>query len=286
MDPIILKFQDYQATFLPDKGMNMISFKKGPVEIIDQSTKNLFDERYAGLGALIGPHFHWRRLETIPAIKDESLFPHVSRIKEKKIGDPFSHGIARYAPWKAEFTENQVKATLSGKDTWNNVPLADLEGQNFKMELIVQLKNDGLHLNLSIVSDTLSIVGIHYYYHLPNGKGKIFSRVKNEFINEKREKIRIPENWSYDSQKNLVFDLNNQADYTFHPLPNPLEGAIILETEEYNLKTTYQCNCEENGWQLYHPKDSSFVCIEPISAKNPKHPVLSVSSMSIHLEIT
>ena len=46
-----------EATFAPLQGMNLLSFKKGDVEALDQTTKGLFIERYAGLGALIGPHF-------------------------------------------------------------------------------------------------------------------------------------------------------------------------------------------------------------------------------------
>src|SRR5690349_11544962 len=113
MEPIILENTTHdgsplQATFLPDKGMNLVSYKKGGVEVIDPSTKSLFEERYAGLGALIGPHFHRRRTDALPKIPDESLFPHIARVKAKGVHDPFSHGIARYAPWKAEKKNNTV----------------------------------------------------------------------------------------------------------------------------------------------------------------------------------
>jgi hypothetical protein len=87
--------QNLQAIFLPEKGMNLISYKKDETEVIDQSTRNLFEERFAGLGALIGPHFHHRKTEVIPPIKDESLFPHIARLKAKGIQEPFSHGIDR-----------------------------------------------------------------------------------------------------------------------------------------------------------------------------------------------
>jgi len=116
----------------------MISFKKGGLEIIDQSTQDQFKERFAGLGALIAPHFHRRRPESIPPIKDENLFPHIARVKAHGTQDPFSHGIGRYAPWKAEFTPTKVTAVLTGKDTWNGVPLSALEGQNFKMNFTAE----------------------------------------------------------------------------------------------------------------------------------------------------
>jgi hypothetical protein len=274
-----------RAEFIPEKGMNMISYKKGEIEIIDQSTSNLFEERYAGLGALIGPHFHRRRAESVPKIKDESLFPHIARVKAKGVQDPFSHGIARYAPWKAEKKGNQLKAIITGKDLWNGVPLSELEGQNFKMEFSAELKPNGLFLQLSIVSDTDSLIGIHYYYRLPNNQGKVISEVENKMRNSKGELQTIPPEWSFDTQHRLVFDLKQEADYNFRTYPDPLQGHIILETEEYSLLTKYQCKCEENSWQLYHPAGTSFVCIEPLSSQDPRHPNLSVSSLNIQLEI-
>lgn len=289
MSAIILEHQTkqgerLQATFLPDKGMNLISLKKGDLEVIDQSTKNLFEERYAGLGALIGPHFHHRKLEIIPSIKDESLFPHIARIKAKGVQEPFSHGIARYAPWKAEATVNHVKAQLTGKDLWNGIALASLEGQNFNMQLEAHLGEQGLFLTLSVVSDTASIVGIHYYYRLPQGKGRVISEVQNQFAIQGELKP-IPSDWQFDSQQRLIFDLQQEADFTFRPYPNPLHGNILLETEEYQLRTRYDCACAENCWQLYHPKEASFVCIEPLSSQDPRHPNLTVSSLNIHIEI-
>lgn len=273
-----------QATFWPDKGMNLISFKKGDLEIIDQSTKSLFEERYAGLGALIGPHFHHRRAEVIPIIKDESLFPHIARVKAKGVKEPFSHGIARYAPWKAEATATSIKAKITGKDTWNDIPLSALEGQNFTMTLEAHLREHGLYLELSVVSDTDSVVGIHYYYHLPNGKGRISSTVQNQVrINNQLQPI--PTTWPFDSQHHLILDLDADADFNFRPYPDPLKGEILLDTEVYQLRTLYECHCAENSWQLYHPKDASFVCIEPLSAQDPRHPNLTVSSLKIHLEI-
>ena len=285
--PIILRHQTeqgdlLQASFLPDQGMNLISFKKGELEIIEQSTRSLFEERYAGLGALIGPHFHRRKPETIPPIEDESLFPHIARVKANGTQDPFSHGISRYAPWKAEATLDSVKATLSGKDKWNGVPLSSLEGQNFNMTLEAKLGEEGMSIHLSVVSDTNSLVGTHYYYALPQGKGKIVSSVQNKMIaNEKWQPI--PSDWDCDSQQSLIFDLEKEADFTFHPYPDPLKGKILLDTETYQLLVSYKCNNGENCWQLYHPKGASFVCIEPISARNPRHPTLTVSSIDIHL---
>ncbi|MBA3956927.1 MAG: hypothetical protein H0X51_00830 [Parachlamydiaceae bacterium] len=273
-----------QASFLPESGMNMISYKKDNVEIIDPTTRSLFEERYAGLGALIGPHFHRRRPETLPRIKDESIFPHIARVKAKGNIDPFSHGIARYAPWKYQETKNSIKGTLTGKDLWNGVALSELEGQNFTMTFAAELTPAGLTLNLSVISDTDSLVGIHYYYRLPNGVGTVKSRI-SPFINVNGEKHSPPSSWHLDNQKNVEIPLDQALDCTLHPFPDQLRGKILLETSEYHLMTTYQCISQENCWQLYHPEGASYVCIEPISAQDPRHPNLTVSSLNINLQI-
>jgi hypothetical protein len=274
----------YQASFLPDVGMNLVSFKRNDVEIIDQNTKNLFEERSSGLGPLIGPHFHRRKSEIIPKLENESLFPHIERCRAKKIEDPFSHGIARYAPWKIiSSSENQIVAQLLGKEEWNGVPLSKIEGQNFAMKMTAALGKWGLMLELSVVSDTDSLVGIHYYYHLPAGNNRIRSHVQKRCWKE-GQLIDIPPEWGYEEGK-LDFELNQGADYTFSCAPDPLRGDIWLETKAYRLRTLYACNCQENAWQLYHPKGASFVCIEPVSAQDPRHPNLTVSSLSIQLHV-
>lgn len=288
MNPIVLKNKTasgdiLEAVFMPDNGMNMISFKLGDLEVIDQSTRNLFEERYAGLGALIGPHFHHRRREILPIIKDESLFPHIARVKSKGIEEPFSHGIGRYAPWQAKATDTKVSAVLTGKDTWNGVPLAALEGQNFKMTFDAEMTPVGLSLDLSVVSDADSLVGIHYYYYLPNKNGTVTSRVQKTMIDQKVLKP-VPEHWM-DGQQTLKLSCDQSIDCTFFPFPDPLGGHILLDAGAHRLLTKYSCLCNENSWQLYHPAGSSFVCIEPISSQDPRHPNLTVSSLHIDLQI-
>ena len=280
MKPIVLKNESFEATFLPDRGMNLISFKKGNIEVIDQSTKQDFEERFAGLGPIIGPHFHRRNPRIIPPIKNKDMFPHI----EKMQADPFSHGIGRYAPWQTEVTDTQVHAQLSGDDTWNDIKLSELEGQKFKMEFNADLTPEGLKLEMSVVSDTDSIVGIHYYYHLPQGTGKIISTVQNKYI-VNNELKPLPDNWNFDAQHKLTYDLDQDTDFTFFPHPNPLEGKILLDTGVYQLMTRYTCASQENSWQLWHPKGASFVCVEPLSSQNPRRPNLTVSSIKIHLQI-
>ncbi len=265
MAPLVLKStlssgEELVAQFLPERGMTLQTFKRGSIEVIDQETKTAFEQRSAGLGPLIGPHFHRRIGAILPKISDESKFPHIAWCRQHGIEDPFSHGIARYAPWKAEIAENKIKASISGNDQWEGVPLKELEGQNFEMRLEASLDHLGLHLNLSVVSESDSLVGIHYYYSLPNKRGVI-------------------------KAGELFFPLEGAMDANYRPSPDPLHGVIWLETETYRLKTSYKCPCAENSFQIYHPEGASFVCIEPVSSQDPHHPNLTASSLSIDLEI-
>lgn len=271
-----------EAVFAPSHGMNLLHFKRGSRDVIDQSTKQQFEERFAGHGALIGPHFHRRKV--VPAIKDESLFPHIAFCKAQKINDPFSHGVGRYAPWKYEATENTIKAVLTGKEEWNGMPLSAIEGQNFKMVYEAELKSDGLHIALSVVSDTDSLIGLHYYYALPQKKGFVKSEIQAHYLDQGIKKP-LRSTWNVREGHHLTFDLQEEADYTFHSFPHPLQASIVLDAIDYQLRVHYSCDSQENAWQLYHPKDASYVCIEPISAQDPRHPNLTVSSLNIHLEI-
>lgn len=264
MEPVVLTYGDYQAIFLPLQGMNLISFKRAGIEVIDQETNEAFLQRSAGLGALIGPHFHRRKPDLIPHLENPLAFPQSAYCEAHGIQDFFSHGVARYVPWKYECKENALKGVITGKDVWCGVPLAVLENQNFQMTMEVSLNEKGLHIQLSVVSDSDSLVGLHYYYRLPQGKGVIKTQT---------------------SENKGVIHLEEAIDSTFHPFPDPLRGEIFLETEEFILKTAYECASQENCFQIYHPKEASYVCIEPISAQDPRAPNLTVSSLLVHLTI-
>lgn len=285
MNPVILQNDLLKATFLPEKGMNLLSLQREGIEIIDQSTKAEFEERFAGHGALIGPHFHRKNANIISPISNETLFPHIARVKAKGIQDPFSHGIARYAPWKVESSSPQkIVASLTSKEEWNGVALATLEGQNFKLQFSAELVENEVQIQYSVVSEKDSVIGLHYYYRLPENKGRIVTRVQKKCL-VKGEQKSVTELYPVDEQQKLQFDLLDFVDTTFYPFPHHLEGDILLITSEYQLRTKYWCPSQENSWQLYHPKNASYVCIEPLSAQDPRHPNLTVSSLRVHLEV-
>jgi galactose mutarotase-like enzyme len=163
-------------------------------------------------------------------------------------------------------------------------PLAQLQGQDFRMTMDVDLSPEGLHLNLSVISDFDSLVGIHYYYALPNGKGRVHSDVRPTYRDGDEVKD-LPTDWEIDAQNGLSYDLSHAADYGFYPYKNPCGAHIVLDTEAYRLHTEYSTTCQENTWQLYRPAGAEFVCVEPMTAQDPRKPLLSVSSISIDLRI-
>lgn len=243
-----LRAGDYTVTFVPGRGMNFVSLKKGSIEIIDQATQSLFEERNAGLGAFIGPHFHHR-----PWVKKE----------------PYSHGIGRYVPWKVESaSEKEVRAVLRGSDVWNGVALKELEGQDFTMYYSAIATLEGIEIHLSVQSETESVVGLHTYYALTNGEGRVKAQIAEK-----------------DHVLNLAFKTSGLTDLNFHPYPDPLKGVVELKTEGYGVRVEYACDNEENSFQLWHPESVSFVCIEPLSAKDPRKPKLSASQLKVRISV-
>jgi hypothetical protein len=275
---------EYTATFAPDKGMNLLSLKKAGYELIDPSTRTLFEKRFAGLGALIGPHFHYRHEDAQPKLDNEALFPHIEVSRQMGAKDPFSHGIGRYAPWQIRLsTQDKIGAELRGEDRWQGVPLKDIEGQDFYMSYEALLTSSGLYIDLSVQSVHPSIVGLHTYYALQDKKGRITARVQDSYTDQGVFKP-IPSTWNYANHL-LQVDLPALQDYGFLPYPDLKQGAVSLETGDKKVKVQFFSDTEELSWQLWQPKEASFVCIEPLSAKNPRKCSANNSKIKILISV-
>ncbi|GAB5412154.1 MAG: hypothetical protein ChlgKO_12680 [Chlamydiales bacterium] len=248
----------FKAKFAPECGMNLLSFSRDGVEIIDQNTKELFEQRFAGLGALIGPHFHHRQAFEIPTDFDVAPFPHIQRIKT---AEPFSHGIARYVPWAYDSCSTQIKAVLKSSDEVAGIPLRKLEGFDFEMHLEATMMPWGLLFHYSVESEKPSVIGFHTYYALDDAPAVVITDDKKEI------------------------SINGAFDTNFHPKDPLVENRILLNTKNYSLHLFYECPSQENSWQLFHPEGASYVCIEPLSAKNPRKPVNCTSQLEVKLEI-
>jgi hypothetical protein len=251
--------------------MNLISYRKGSTEVIDLSTRPLFAERYAGLGALIGPHFHHRSDKDILPIPFEERFPHIARVRAKGIKEPISHGIARYAPWEYVSSDTTIKARLKGSDMWEGVLLSSFEGFNFTINMDVELRPEGLFIELSVDAESPSVVGFHYYYALKGALCYITADCKDSYFDGKNL-LTLPET----SKEGFLYKIPiiGALDHSFYPKSLENKTAINLHTEEYTLTIQYQSHTEESSFQIFHPENSSYVCIEPLSATRPKEPRL------------
>jgi galactose mutarotase-like enzyme len=225
---LVLQNDTYTATFNPKYGMNMLSFRRGDIEAIQQTTRPLFDERRAGLGALIGPHFHHRA-----GIEPE----------------PYSHGIARQLPWTVEHDATTFSASLQSDER-----TAALQGQAFTLFFHGKLTPAGLTLALGVSSEKPSVVGFHYYYALP-GPSTVHL-----------QQTTLPLDQPYDN--------------------NYPPSDITLQTPTHTLNIHYTSSNPSNTWQLWHPQDADFVCIEPLSARDPRQPTDTASSVTQTLSIT
>jgi hypothetical protein len=274
-----------EATFLPEGGMNLVSYRLGDIEIIDQKTLSLYEEQMAGLGALIGPHFFCR--QKISSGYDPSLFPHIARVKAQGTNDPFPHGIARYVPWKYVKSDTQIKAKLHGSDLYNRVPLSVFEGQDFMMSYEARLLDTGLFIEYKVESELSSVIGLHYYYALL-GKGEVHGEVQPKY-RDKDDWKPIPKEWTKEKESHLHFSLAQEADFGFIPAkktPTDHDYRMILDTDAYSLHLDFNSASEEEiSCQFYRPNKSSYVCIEPLSARVPLKPKLTCNLLEVKLEI-
>lgn len=271
-------------TFAPEKGMNLLSLKKDKLELIDQSTTDLFEERCAGLGALIGPHFYQKKESLLPPPPPMTLFPHLPKILAKGQKDFFSHGIGRYVPWQFQAEEAKIVAKLTSVDLFKGIPLSDLEGSNFYLTYEAEILDDRIRIKISSNSDTESLIGLHYYYQMKSPSA-VHGNI-DPFYYEKGEKKELPKEWLND-QKELFIPIDSEIDYGFHPKLENGKGTLSLKTKEYELRFEIVPEDQsEFSIQVYHPKESSFVCIEPISAANPRGKIPKKGSLTIDLFIT
>jgi hypothetical protein len=278
--------QKLEALFSCNYGMNLISFKKDDTEIIDQSTKPLFTERCAGLGALIGPHFHHRPSNKIPHNYDITLFPHIKGNLEKGIKEPFSHGIARYVPWKYKESLTQIDAMLSGNDFYKSTFIKELEGFNFEMHLNIKLVHDGLILDYRCESETPSVIGFHYYFNCDTSS-KIKAHVKSIYRDGLNYKS-IPDTWLGQTQDHIHLSTQGSLDFGFQSQRDKDKSMnlVILENQSYDLHIEYiSSNENESSFQIYHPKESSFVCIEPLSSFSPNSPIYKTNHLQMKLSV-
>ncbi len=275
--------QELTAEFNPEGGMNLLRFRLGGCELIDPATQPLYDERFAGLGALIGPHFHHRSSSQLPPPQDRSLFKHFANLEPWGQVEPFSHGIIRYVPWKVkDCGADYLRAEINGNMLYKNIPLKVLEGQDFAAEYFAQVTPTGLFIDFQLEGENPSVIGFHYYYRKPKGNATVRSQVLPGYRSDKQIDT-FPAAWTYDQKSgDIQIPIEGAFDFGFLP-KKPHEATITLITEEYQLNIHSQSMFEGHSWQLYHPENASFICIEPLSANVPRQPKGKIGALQVML---
>lgn len=275
-----------EAIYAPEKGMNLISYRKGKVNVIDQNMLPLFEKWCSSLGALIGPHFQ-EQLSPPPVPSDHPPFPHIALMKAQGKGDLFPNGIARYVPWSYIQSETQIQAELKGSDLYHGFPLKVFEGQDFHMKYMARLLSEGLFISLSIRSERPSLVGLHYAYAF-SGKGNLQGEVQNTYQKEKTWK-ELPPSWLDEQKTHLTLPLTQRADFGFLPaLKHQTDHAyhLNLNTESYSLHFEYNTASDsEISFHLFREENGTSVYITPLSAQLPLFPKLKESTLEVKLGI-
>jgi galactose mutarotase-like enzyme len=280
---IILEDQGIKATFNPDKGLNLMSLVIEGHELIEQSTLKGFLESSRGLGPLIGPHFHHRVIDTIPYLDDAILDKLQTKLQFRREAEPFSHGIARYVPWKVTRQQkNSFHAILDSHDTIEGITLGEIEGFDFVMEFEATVSPRELQIVYKAKSTTQPVVvGLHTYYNLQPTMNTI-DLVGAPFYYDKLNKKTVPPEWYGD--RGLKIPLNKPLDYTFSPqLDKEGFGEVKVKTGVSNLLIQAKAY-PDLSFQLYRMEDSPFICIEPIAAINPR--IVTQKNASIEVRIS
>lgn len=183
--------------------------------------------------------------------------------------EPWEHGIAGYATWDVEQDETSFRAVLKGKMEWNGVPLAKLEGQDFTYHAKGALCPSGFRLDLSIVSEEDSVIGIAYLFP---PLGQIECAVSHKYFVEGIGHAR-------GTSGGRIWEEPPVETAAFLPYPNPLEYRILSPSIEFLIHSPNQ----ENSW-VFGKKQNDWLIV-PLSSQNPWRPHLSVSSLSIQLNI-
>ncbi|OGN62633.1 MAG: hypothetical protein A3F09_03895 [Chlamydiae bacterium RIFCSPHIGHO2_12_FULL_49_11] len=275
----------YEAHFDVERGLNLISLKKGEVDLIEQSTRPIFEERMGGLGPLIGPHFYERREQDIPFTPDASMFPHVRAMQREGKKDMFSHGIARYVQWNEDSTDTTLTAHLSGMDTHHGMTLAALEGFNFRMDFKAHLSSSGLNIDFKCESEGHPcILGLHYYFSVHQPAAFIRLRSEEKY-NDKQDWKPLRPEWKREGGR-IELPMTDEYDFVFVPkLENGVAHAELIDKSQV-LSVSYTPVHSEHSFQIYHPKEAPFVCIEPVSATNARRVTATKNHLKIRISST
>ncbi|MGI6086346.1 MAG: hypothetical protein ACOYCD_00145 [Kiritimatiellia bacterium] len=267
-----------RAEALPEAGMTLRSLRMRNVESICQSRAAQFAACRKGYGPLIGPHFNQRKQLSEAILANMSRWPQTDVLAKMGVRDPLQHGIARYAPWKYTASSNNIRAKLSSDTEMFGMPLSAAQGCNFELNLEMRLAGNAFHLHYTAEADFPPVIGLHYYYALPNDQGRVRAPVTG-VMQAAGQTSPIPPEWMDNAGQHLNLSLDRNLDHIFPLQPGPIE----LETLTHTLKITPESGVK--SCIVFHPGPDGWVCIEPLSSTDPWKPVGNRAEMSLTIMI-
>jgi len=181
-------------------------------------------------------------------------------------------GEAMAASWEVEKSEEE---NLTAKHRYEG----EGEEQIYQMEGRISWDKEVLVSTLSIVSDTDSLIGPGYCFPLPDGRGRLEGVIKREGFCEGKT-VTLSEH----SGKPVEIDLSHSCSLAVLPYLKPTEGKLLLETKNYQMEILYRSNCEEVSCLIYRPEKGDWICISPVSSKNPWKTNLTVSHVTTEIK--
>lgn len=268
-----------RAEVLPDAGMTLRSLRLGDIEAICQSRAAQFASCRKGYGPLIGPHFNQRAQLPAAALAHMARWPQTDALARMGFGDPWQHGVARYAPWEYTASPDSIRAKLSGDQEMHGLPLSAVQGGDFELRLELQLDGQTLRVHYTAEADFPPVIGLHYYYALPGDHGRVRAPVTG-MMRAGRQSAPIPPEWLDASGRRLNLPLDRNLDNVFPLRPGPIE----LETPAHTVKIMPESGVE--SFIVFHPGLDGWVCVEPLSSANLPQPSGNRAEMSLTIMIT
>lgn len=274
-----------RAVVCPALGMSLVEFTIGGVHLLEPRSVGEFLSVRKGLGPLIVPHFNQGRrvppAEELPPARLEG-FPHVRRLQERGIGDPFQHGVGRYVSWPYETYRvggsfAAVSGRIDGSTECGGLRLAVAQGFDFSARVEYRIERRKLEVRFDVEGEQPVACGIHFYYRLPDpARCGVWLEAKGPRRTSDGSTKPIPESWGKEGA--LTIPLAEALDDTFLPVTS-LQGTSTyrLVTPEYQLDTVVPtAGPEQNIYEsvvIFSPAGADFVCLEPLSAREGTRPL-------------
>ncbi len=243
---VALKDGEVDVLVAPGLGMSLVRFSVKGEQLLDLHREEEFLEYRKGLGPIILPFFSQRA--KFPELNYDR-FPHVEHLRKLNVGDPFQHGVGRYASWIFQEDNNRVTGYLKGDDRLHDYQLKELTGFDFTASLTYSLIEGTLEIAFDVTADHPVATGIHFYYDLKN-RGTA--------------SVTIPE-----KDQTTVLRFNRGLNDVFTPSKASEEVTYTLETDSYILNTRVRVMGPSpetfDSVVVFSPDNEGFACIEPVS---------------------